>query len=89
MQDIRFGATQCDSAAGLARLALLRSHNVVSISDSETFEQPIKAQDSGVPLLVTQKVGAGRKTYVDLALSHQLQHVHAGAFRLFANIVSE
>lgn len=67
----------------------LRSHNVVSISDSETFEQPIKAQDSGAPLLVTQKVGAGRKTYVDLALSHQLQHVHAGAFRLFANIVSE
>jgi hypothetical protein len=40
-------------------------------------------------MLVTAKVGAGRWTYVGLALWRQLQAGVPGAYRLLANLVSQ
>jgi hypothetical protein len=43
---------------------------------------------TGAPLVATVNVGKGRLTAVALDLLPQLQIVHPGAYRLFANIVS-
>jgi hypothetical protein len=65
-----------------------RAYNVVSLQDSGSAEVPLRAAPGGEPLVVTKKIGAGRKTYVDLALYPQWLNVHAGAFRLLANLIS-
>jgi hypothetical protein len=66
----------------------LRAHNVVSGPALSAASLPIKAAHTGSPLVVSFNEGKGRKTYVDLALQPQLMNVHAGAFRLLANLIS-
>jgi hypothetical protein len=66
-----------------------RAYNVVTLSATNGMEIPLRAAPGGEPLLVTTKKGQGRMTYVDLALSPQLMNVHAGAFRLLANLISQ
>lgn len=65
-----------------------RAYNAVALPATNGMEIPLRAAPGGEPLLVTTKKGRGRKTYVDLALSPQLMNVHAGAFRLLANLIS-
>jgi hypothetical protein len=66
----------------------LRAYNFVSLPATNGVEIPLRAAPGGEPLLITVKMGQGRKTYVDLALNPQLMNVHAGAFRLLANLIS-
>jgi hypothetical protein len=65
-----------------------RAYSTVALPATNGMEIPLRAAPGGEPLLVTTKEGQGRKTYVDLALGPQLMNVHAGAFRLLANLVS-
>jgi len=65
-----------------------RGYNVVSATTVEEAELPVKVKESGVPLIVSQTEGNGRRTYIDLALDHQLMNIHPGAFRLLANLIS-
>ncbi|MGH7598569.1 MAG: PIG-L family deacetylase [bacterium] len=65
-----------------------RAYNIVTLPATNGTEIPLRAAPGGEPLLVTTKKGQGRTTYVDLALSPQLMNVHAGAFRLLANLIS-
>jgi hypothetical protein len=64
-----------------------RAYNIVALPATKGTEIPLRAAPGGEPLLVTTKKGQGRKTYVDLALNPQLMNVHAGAFRLLANLI--
>ncbi|MFQ5629434.1 MAG: hypothetical protein ACE5I1_11785, partial [bacterium] len=66
----------------------LRSYNFVDLSTDNGIEIPVRVKDSSAPLVITRRFGKGRKTYVDLALSPQLQNVHPGAFRILANLIS-
>lgn len=66
-----------------------RGHNIVSASMLEgNVEIPVSVEPSGQPLILTMRDGEGRRTYVDLALSHQWMNIHPGAFRLLANLIS-
>lgn len=65
-----------------------RAYNIVALPATNAMEIPLRAAPGGEPLLVATRKGRGRKTYVDLALSPQLMNVHAGAFRLLANLIS-
>ena len=56
--------------------------------NSPGLEIPARVQNDGNPLIVTQSVGKGRITYVNLALQPQLLNVHPGALRLLANLLS-
>jgi hypothetical protein len=64
----------------------LRGYNAVAAG--ETAVVPLRSAVDGNPLIVTAAAGQGKRTYVDLALSPQLMNVHAGAFRLLANLIS-
>ena len=44
--------------------------------------------ESGAPLIVAQPHGAGGLLYVELALVPQWLNIHAGAFRVLANLLS-
>ncbi len=65
-----------------------KAYNEVTIGSNIETETPIIDRESGFPLLVTEAIGRGRKTYVDLALQPQLMNIHGGAFRLLANLMS-
>lgn len=66
----------------------LRGYNIVSGEALATAIVPIRAGFSGSPLVATFPVGAGKRTYVDLALFPQLMNIHAGAFRFLANLIA-
>jgi hypothetical protein len=65
-----------------------RSYNLLSGEMIESASAPVRAELGGEPLLLTIRDGQGRRTYVDLALTPQLMNIHAGAFRLLANLIS-
>ena len=65
-----------------------RGYNVISGSILEDAELPVRLKSHGIPLVVTLTEGKGKRTYVDLALNHQWMNIHAGAFRLLANLIS-
>jgi LmbE family N-acetylglucosaminyl deacetylase len=66
----------------------LRGYHIISGTALEQAELPIKVKPQGDPLVVTLTAGNGKRTYVDLALSHQWMNIHPGAFRLLANLIS-
>jgi len=66
----------------------LRGYNLVSGAALASATVPIRAGFNGSPLVVTFPAEKGKRTYVDLALSPQLMNIHAGAFRLLANLIS-
>lgn len=65
-----------------------RGFNDVQISNQGNLEIPAKLVDSNSPLIVTEKQGHGKRTYVDLAFHQQWLNVHPGAYRLLANLIS-
>lgn len=66
----------------------LRSYNTITGEVLASAAIPLRASLDGNPLVVTAAAGQGKRTYVDLALSPQLMNIHAGAFRLLANLIS-
>jgi hypothetical protein len=62
-------------------------YNAVSVSGGGAVESPFRSR-SGHPLVVTQRAGNGRMTYVDLALAPQWMSIHPGSFRILANLLS-
>ena len=48
----------------------------------------LSVPERGFPMIVTQPVGRGKITYVDLSLHHQFLNIHAGSFRLLANLIA-
>jgi len=66
----------------------LRGYNFVSGPALEKASLPVRAKQGGTPLLLSMREGTGKRTYVDLALQHQWLNIHAGAFRLLANLIS-
>jgi len=66
----------------------LRGYNVVSGVALASAKVPIRAGFNGSALVIITPAGQGKRTYVDLALSPQLMNIHAGAFRLLANLIS-
>ncbi|MBF8248360.1 MAG: hypothetical protein HW374_1160 [Bacteroidetes bacterium] len=66
-----------------------RSYNHVSvIATSKGVETPVKVAKNKWPLLLTSKMSRGRISYVDLDLQHQWMNLHAGSFKLLANLLS-
>jgi hypothetical protein len=69
----------------IARMA----YNKVSGKVLGAAEVPVRVARDGNALIVQWKKGAGTITYVDLALLPQFLNVHAGAYRLLANLLSD
>jgi hypothetical protein len=65
-----------------------RSHNMLSGPALSSAVVPLRSKDEHSPLMAEWKIGSGVLTYVDLALYPQFLNIHAGAFRLLANLVS-
>lgn len=65
-----------------------RGYNLVSFVQKDGIEMPVTAAGEGTPLLLTRKLGQGKMTYVDLALTPQWLNVQPGAYRLLANLIS-
>ncbi len=66
----------------------LRAYHRISGKALQSATAPIRTEADGEPLVVTMAHGQGRQTYIDLALAPQLLNIHAGAFRLLANLIS-
>ena len=66
----------------------LRAYNIVATSRAADVSLPLRTTEDGIPLILTEKMDRGRRTYMDLALHPQLMNIHPGAFRLLANILS-
>jgi len=66
----------------------LRGYNTVAGEVLASTAIPARALPEGNPLIVSAGAGKGKRTYVDLALPPQLMNIHAGAFRLLANLIS-
>jgi hypothetical protein len=62
-------------------------YNAVTVTGEGPTEIPLSAGKKR-PLVVTQRVGNGRMTYVDLALAPQWMSIHPGSFRILANFLS-
>lgn len=65
-----------------------RAWNLVDPSKVEGGFSPLRVSGSGLPLVVTKGMGKGKITYIDCSLHHQFLNIHAGAFRLLANLVA-
>lgn len=65
-----------------------RAFNEVALTRRTDFEIPFVAAQTQQPLLLTRRVGEGRITYVDLDLVHQWMNIHAGSFRILANLLA-
>jgi GlcNAc-PI de-N-acetylase len=65
-----------------------RGYNKISGPALAAASIPVKALPDGAPLVAVFPAGNGKRTYVDLALPPQLMNIHAGAFRLLANLIS-
>jgi hypothetical protein len=66
----------------------LRGYNTIAGEALASAAAPVRTMPEGNPLIVSAGMGNGKRTYVDLALSPQLMNIHAGAFRLLANLIS-
>jgi hypothetical protein len=62
-------------------------HRIVVPSDG-SVEVVVRDAASGTPLVVTERTGKGRITYVGLNLSHQMMNLHSEVMRFLANIIS-
>ncbi len=65
-----------------------RAYHRVTVPESGSVEVVLRQAETGYPMIVTEKTGKGRITYVDLDLKHQMMNLHPGVLRLFANIIS-
>ena len=65
-----------------------RTLNRVDATGVAGASVPLSVPERGFPLIVTQSVGRGKTTYVDLSLHHQFLNIHAGSFRLLANLIA-
>ena len=66
----------------------LRGYHFMNVDDSEALQIPIKVEVTGSPLLSTQRLGQGIRTYVNLAMDYQWMNIHEGSFKLLANLIS-
>ena len=66
----------------------LRGYHFMNVYNSEDLQLPIQIAGTGNPLLTTQKIGRGKRTYVNLALNYQWMNIHEGSFKLLANLIS-
>ncbi len=69
-----------------AEWLFLRAYNQIELTSSSSAI--LLQTESGAPLIVAQPHGAGGLIYVELALAPQWLNIHAGAFRLLANLLS-
>lgn len=51
-------------------------------------EVPVRIGRGNVPAIVTENLGKGKVTFVNLNLPAQWLNIHAGSFRLFANLLA-
>ncbi|MEX1275198.1 MAG: PIG-L family deacetylase [Bacteroidota bacterium] len=65
-----------------------RALNNVDTAGVEGASVLLSVREQGLPLILTKRVGAGKMTYVDCSLHHQFLNIHAGAFRLLANLIA-
>lgn len=65
-----------------------RAHNIVKVVSAPNIEIPLRSGLNGSPLVVVDRRGKGKLTYVDLAFPHQWMNIHAGSLRLLANLLS-
>jgi hypothetical protein len=65
-----------------------RAYNELHLTSDDGFEVPFRSARNGSPMVVSKRIGHGRITYVDFALSPQLMNINPGAFRLLANLIS-
>jgi hypothetical protein len=65
-----------------------RAYNVVSGRALEYASIPVRASGNRAPLLIQWKRGAGTVTYTDLAFHPQFLNIHAGTYRLLANLIA-
>lgn len=63
-----------------------RAYNTMALTS--TSSRVLLATENGSPLIVARAEGKGGMLYVELALQPQWLNVHAGAFRLLANLLS-
>lgn len=63
-----------------------RAYNSMALT--ATSSRVLLATENGNPLIVARAEGRGGMLYVELALQPQWLNVHAGAFRLLANLLS-
>lgn len=65
-----------------------RALNHIDAAGVDGISVLLSARDRGLPLILTKTVGAGKITYVDCSLHHQFLNIHAGAFKLLANLIA-
>ncbi|RMD98669.1 MAG: hypothetical protein D6814_07095 [Calditrichaeota bacterium] len=65
-----------------------RGYCTLTGSAVKDAEIPIRTREDGIPLVLTRRQKSGRITYVNLALRPQLFNIHAGAFRILANLIA-
>lgn len=85
---VMFNRPNSLAAADWNEWLFLRGYNTITGEALASAAIPLRASMDGHPLIVTATAGQGKRTYVDLALSPQLMNIHAGAFRLLANLIS-
>jgi len=66
----------------------LRAYSTISGNAVRNAEIPVRTAEEQTALLLSQNQKRGRITYINLALKPQLFNIHAGTFRLLANILS-
>ncbi len=64
-----------------------RAFNRIDVSAEVKADRVVTTGAEETPLVMTAQVGRGRITYVDLSLHHQFLNIHAGSFRLLANLL--
>ena len=66
-----------------------RGFNKLTLTSNAIAETPLKGKigTGEHPLVISERVKAGRRTYVDLNLDHQWLNIHEGAFRFFVNLL--
>lgn len=65
-----------------------RGSNLISGPALSEAEIPVRTRVGHDPLVVVRREGRGCFTYVDLALDPQFLNIHAGAFRILANVLA-
>ena len=65
-----------------------RAYHRVMLSDKATGVDTLLKDSGGNPQVVIFALDKGKWTWVNLALSPQFLNVHAGAFKLLANLIS-
>ena len=65
-----------------------RSYNEIQVLSDDSLEIVLSDSATGKPFAVNRKKGKGETTYLDMDLQHQWLNIHAGAFRLLANVLA-